>query len=164
MAYQNNLRESGFRELGPQELEAISGGQEVMGNPITVTGNRGDTWTVSITPGDLALIGVFTFGAGPSLPGIAQEAPGDGGGFGPAPGAISPEERQQLLNANEDSDLRENIERTLEAVVNALDENGSDWTFEYNEANGGFIGLSSSGDARTYTSAQAEQIFNQVIT
>lgn len=166
MGNQTNLKETGFRELGPQELEAISGGQEVIGNPITVTGNRGDTWTVSITPSDLALIGVFNFGGGPSLPGITQEAPvdGGGGGFGPDAGAISPEERQQLLNTNEDSDLRENVERTLEAVVNALDEKGSDWTFEYNETTGGFVGVSSSGDARTYTSAQAEQIFNRVTT
>lgn len=109
---------------------------------------------------------MFNFGGGPSLPGITQEAPVDGGGgdFGPDAGAISPEERQQLLNANEDSDHRENLERTLEAVVNALDEKGSDWTFEYNETGGYFIGLSSSGDDRTYTSAQAEQIFFRVIT
>jgi hypothetical protein len=164
MTYQSNPQRSGFRELGPQELEAISGGQETIGNPFTVTGNRGDTWTVSITPGDLALIGVFNLGGGLSLTGIAQDAPGDGGGFGPDAGAISPEERQQLLNANKDSDQRENIERTLEAVVNALDKKGSDWTFEYNEATGGFVGLSSSGDAKAYTSAQAEQIFNNVTT
>ena len=163
MTYQTHVKVAGLREISPRELEEVSGGQD---NNIIVTGNRGDTWTVSITPDDLAILGIFNFGSGPSLPGTTQEAPGDGGsgGFEPDPGVISPEERAQALDADTDDDRQEAIERTLEAVIAALDARGADWTFEFDQTTGSYKGLSDNGSAYEVDAQAAENYYNSQFT
>ena len=69
-------KRTGFRSLNTGELEAVSGGE------IIVTAPRPDPWRISVTPGDLAMLGIFNFGHNDGFPGIPTIFPsgGDGGG------------------------------------------------------------------------------------
>lgn len=153
---------SGFRDLSAKEQINVAGSGDII-----VTGNSGDVWTVSVTPGDLALIGIFDMGGG-GPPSTTDQFGGDGGGGGgggPLPGeTISEEQRKQNLNANEDSERQEAIERTLEALYEASDENGASWTFEYNEQSGFYIAVSSDGNASSVTEANANDYFDRNVS
>jgi hypothetical protein len=69
-------KSGGFRELQEFEVAAVSGGT----GEIIVTGTRGNDGWISITPEDLALVGIFGFGDPNTFGSVTETAPGDGGG------------------------------------------------------------------------------------
>ncbi len=161
MLHKNVIENNGFRVLNVSEIEAVNGGADII-----VTGTPSDPWTISISPADLALLGIFNLG-GPALPSTTDTFGGDDGGGGGGlpgdpsdPGQLSAEERDEALGTNEDSERQEAIERTLEAILEAVDSSNADWTFEYNESSGSYIGLSSSGQLQAVDSDAANDIFD----
>lgn len=96
--------ENGFRALTEAELNVVGGGtlpEPVIDNDgITVFGSGGSDW-VSITPDQLAQVGIFMFGSADyDLQADTLDAPPDDGGFGlldRLPSFIELDERQQAF-------------------------------------------------------------------
>ncbi len=80
MTFQTNTKNSGFREISPEELYAVSGGGDDEVGRILVTGER-EIKSNSLTTDSLASLGIFGFGTG-GYCGLGEGNHFGGGGTG----------------------------------------------------------------------------------
>ncbi|MEM6494097.1 MAG: hypothetical protein AAF650_06920 [Pseudomonadota bacterium] len=144
MLQSSTVAPAGFRQLDNSEIEAVSGGIDniiVPGTPLNIGG---------LDP--LALLNFQNMQQYAALlqtismfQGTTQEFPDDDDGTSQL-GQLSKESREQILNANEDSEKQEAVEDYLEQVFEQANPGRGDWVFEYDGNKNEYVGIAADGE------------------